>query len=69
MAHDTTPPLFGTVEFFIERHRPGIVPIIRRRLPQVYTPGRPITDGEIRLWVLNDPELWDWAIREGVRHE
>lgn len=62
----TDPPLLGTVEFFIERHHAGIAAIIRRRLGKQYDHTRQSTPEEMRLWVLNDPELYAWAIAEGL---
>jgi len=59
--------LFGSVEFFIEANRPGIAAIVRRRLGKQYDHKVHAQDGELRLWVLNDPELWAWALREGVK--
>ena len=59
-------PLFGTVEFFIERHHAGIAAIIRRRLGRQYNHTIHSTPAELRLWVLNDPELYAWAVAEGM---
>jgi hypothetical protein len=64
MAKDL--PLSGTVEFFIERNRAGIAAIIRRRLGKQYNHKIHATPEEMRLWVLNDPELYAWAVREGM---
>ena len=61
-------PLFGSVEFFVERNRAGIAAIVRRRLGKQYDHKR-VDDAELRLWVLNDPELYAWAIREGMKED
>lgn len=60
-------PTFGTVEFFIERNRAKIAAIVRQRLGKQYNHKQHGRDEELRLWVLNDPELWAWAVREGVQ--
>lgn len=60
------PPLFETVEFFIERNRAGVAAIVRRRLGKQYKPKIHGQDDELRLWVLNDEELYLWAVREGM---
>ena len=59
-------PLFGTVEFFIEHNRAGIAAIVRRRLGKQYNPKTHGTNDELRLWVLNDAELYAWALKEGM---
>jgi hypothetical protein len=59
-------PLFGTVEFFIERNRAKIGAIIRQRLGKQYDHKQHATDEAMRLWVLNDPELYSWAVHEGM---
>ena len=61
--------LSGAIEFFIERHHAGIAAIIRRRLGKQYNHKQHGTPEEQRLWCLNDPELYAWAIREGVRED
>lgn len=63
--YDPLPP-FGSVEFFIERNHAGIVRVIRQRLGRQYD-HKTMTAEDFRLWVLNDPELWQWAVREGVQ--
>lgn len=57
------PVLFGTVEFFIAHHRAKIAGIVRARVPNG---PKKLTDHELRLWVLNDEELYTWARREGM---
>lgn len=66
MANDL--PVFGTVEFFIERNRAGIAAIVRKRLGRQYSPDH-ATPEQLRLWVLNDPELYAWAVREGMKED
>ncbi len=63
---DTDHP-FGSVEFFIVKHRAGIAAIVRRRLGKQYDHKQHGQDSELRLWVLNDQELYAWALREGVK--
>lgn len=63
----TDAPVFGTVEFFIERNRAKIAAVVRRRLGRQYDHKRHGTDQELRLWVLNDEELYTWAVREGMQ--
>jgi len=62
-------PTFGTVEFFIERNHAGIGAIIRRRLGKQYNRHRDATAESLRLWVLNDEELYTWAVREGLKED
>ena len=62
-------PVYGTVEFFIEHNRAGIAAVIRRRLGKQYDHTQHATPDEMRLWVLNDPELYAWAIRDGMKEE
>lgn len=47
---------------FIREHRADLQAAIRRAVPNI----GPISDREIRLWVLNDEGLYLWARREGV---
>jgi hypothetical protein len=61
--------LFGTIEFFIERNRAGVAAIVRRRLGKHYDRRIHATTEALRDWVLNDFELYAWAIREGVKEE
>lgn len=63
--HD--PPLFGTVEFFIDRHHAGIAAVVRRRLGKQYDHKRDAQPDQLRLWVLNDAELYAWAVSEGLQ--
>ena len=60
---------FGSVEFFIDKNRAGIAAIVRRRLGKQYDHKRHATADALRLWVLNDQELYAWALREGVRED
>lgn len=60
-------PQFGTVEFFIARHRAKIAAIVRQRLGKQYRHDRDGTLAALRLWVLNDAELYAWAIKEGMQ--
>lgn len=64
----TSDALYGSVEFFIERNRAGIAAIVRRRLGRQYDHAN-MTPKELRLWVLNDPELYAWAVREGLKED
>jgi hypothetical protein len=66
--HFADTPLLGSVEFFIERNHAGIAAIVRQRLGKQYDHKR-MDLAEFRLWVLNDPELYAWALREGVRED
>lgn len=59
--------LSGTVEFFIWRHHAEIAAIVRRRLGSQYRADRDGTPASLRLWVLNDQELYSWAVREGLQ--
>ena len=68
MEPKTNKHLFGSVEFFIEQNHAGITPIIKRRLGKQYDQKK-MTWAEIRLWVLNDEELYKWAVREGVKED
>jgi hypothetical protein len=66
MADNTNAPLFGTVEFFIERNHAKIAGIIRQRLGKQYDRAVHATPEALRLWVLNDHELYTWAVKEGM---
>lgn len=66
ISHPEHMPLFGSVEFFIERQHAGIGAVIRRRLGRQYDHKRHGTPEAMRLWALNDPELYEWAVREGL---
>ena len=68
MEPKTNKHLFGSVEFFIEQNHAAITPIIKRRLGKQYDQKK-MTWAEIRLWVLNDEELYKWAVREGVKED
>lgn len=47
---------------FIRDNRPELVSAIRNVVPN----GK-IDNAEIRLWILNDEGLYNWAKSEGVR--
>lgn len=66
MSKQNDQPLSGTVEFFIERNHAAIAGVVRRRLGHQYDRKR-MDANEFRLWVLNDPELYAWAVREGLK--
>ena len=46
---------------FIRQNRGKLARIILDRCPTAE-----ITEDEIEDWIINDPELYAWAIREGV---
>jgi len=60
-------PLSGTVEFFVDRNHAKIAGIIRLRLGKQYRRERDGTPESLRLWVLNDYELYEWAVKEGLK--
>ena len=58
------PDIIITLDEFIETHRDDLDAVIARRLHTSENPRK--TDGERRLWILNDEQLYWWAKREGV---
>jgi succinate dehydrogenase flavin-adding protein (antitoxin of CptAB toxin-antitoxin module) len=51
-----------TIEMFIDRNRDELVTRIRTQ----YNPAGEFSDDEIETWIMNDEELYNWAVGEGV---
>jgi hypothetical protein len=60
------PPWFGSVEWFVERRHAWIAGVIRRRLGRQYDRHRDATPEALRLWTLNDPEIYAEFTQEGL---
>lgn len=52
-----------SIRAFIKANRAELEAAIRRACPGLER----LSEGEIRLWILNDEGLYNWARSEGVR--
>jgi len=56
-----------TLKAFIEEHREELKTAIERACPNNQYLKGDGADKEIRLWILNDEGLYNWARAEGVQ--